>query len=99
MMTLFDKFGGVRPMAEHLREAPSTVQSWKTSGRVPAGRQPAVLEKAQELGLDVTAEDVVFPLGRPDVADDVLHADSDTAESVPPSAGKADHVSASEVAA
>ena len=73
MQTLFDKFDGVRPMAEHLSEPPSTVQSWKTSGRVPAHKQPAVLRKAQELGLPVTAEDVVFPLGR---ARD--HDDSDT---------------------
>lgn len=63
MTTLFDKFGGIRPMAAHLGEPPSTVQSWKTAGRVPASHQPRVLEKALELGLAVTAEDVVYPLG------------------------------------
>jgi len=63
MTTLFDKFDGVRPMAEHLSEPPSTVQSWKTNGRIPAHKQPGVLRKARELGLSVTADDVVFPLG------------------------------------
>ncbi len=61
--TIFDKFGGVRPMAVALSEPPSTVQSWKNVGRIPAGRQPDVLARAVELGLDVTLKDVVFPLG------------------------------------
>jgi len=61
--TIFDKFGGTRKMATALGEAPSTVNSWKASGRIPAHRQPAVLEKARELDLDVSAEDIVFPLG------------------------------------
>ena len=63
METLFDKFGGIRPMAAHLSEAPSTVQSWKNAGRVPAGHQHKVLTKACELGIPITAEDVVYPLG------------------------------------
>jgi len=64
METLFDKFGGTRSMADHLNEPPSTVQSWKAAGRIPATRQPSVLRKAEELGLNASAEDVVFPLGR-----------------------------------
>jgi hypothetical protein len=63
METLFDKFGGIRPMAAHLSEAPSTVQSWKNAGRVPAGHQHKVLAKASELGIPITAKDVVYPLG------------------------------------
>lgn len=59
---LFDRFGGVRPMAEALKEPPSTVQSWKTAGRIPATKQPNVLARAAALGLDVVAADVVFPL-------------------------------------
>lgn len=65
MTTIFDKFGGIRPMAEELGEAPSTVQGWKLTGRIPAGKQPLVLEKAELLQLDVGLEDVVFPMGRP----------------------------------
>ncbi len=94
MDTLFDKFGGVRPMAEHLEEPPSTVQSWKTTGRVPAIKQQRVLEKAAELRIPVTAEDVVFPLGRAAAYHDQSGARFDGA----PSSGNADNIS-SEVAA
>jgi hypothetical protein len=59
---LFDRFGGIRPMAQALGESPSTVQTWKKTGRVPSIKQPDLLEKASELGIAVTAEDVVFPL-------------------------------------
>jgi hypothetical protein len=48
---LFDRFGGIRPMAEALNERPSTVQSWKTAGRVPATKQPDVLARAGQLGI------------------------------------------------
>lgn len=68
--TLFETFGGIRRMAEVLGEAPSSVMGWKKAGRVPAQKQPHVLTCAAELGLDVTSDDVVFPLGRPDVAFD-----------------------------
>jgi hypothetical protein len=85
MTTLFDKFGGIRPMAEHLSEAPSTVQGWKSAGRIPAGKQPAVLDKARELCIAITAHDVVFPLGEDGVAD---HDASDTTDSATSSPGK-----------
>lgn len=49
-------------MAEALREPPSTVQSWKAAGRIPSTKQPGILSRAVEIGVDVTAEDVVFPL-------------------------------------
>lgn len=63
-VTLFDRFGGTRKMGEALGEPPSTVQSWKSAGRIPAFKQPDVLAKASELGLEVSAEDIIFPLGR-----------------------------------
>lgn len=65
MRNLFEKFGGTRAMADHLGEPPSTVNSWKSARRIPAMQQPKVLAKAEDLGLDVCAEDVVFPFGRP----------------------------------
>lgn len=49
-------------MADAMNEAASTVQSWKTAGRISATKQPLVLEKAFELGLDVQPIDVIFPL-------------------------------------
>lgn len=66
-LDLFARFGGIRPMAEALSEPPSTVQSWKSVGRIPSTKQPDVLRKAAELGIECSAEDVVFPLGRPAV--------------------------------
>lgn len=58
---LFSKFGGLRPMARKLSKPVGTVNSWKRARRVSAAEQPFVLRRATELGLDVTAEDVMFP--------------------------------------
>lgn len=63
--TLFDRLGGIRKTAELLGEPPSTVQSWKAAGRIPAHKQPHVLERAEAAGIKITAEDVVYPLGKP----------------------------------
>ena len=63
--TLFDRLGGIRKTAELLGEPPSTVQSWKSSGRIPAHKQPHVLDRAEAAGIEITAEDVVYPLGKP----------------------------------
>lgn len=70
--TIFHAFGGIRPMARSLEESPSTVAAWKKVGRIPAEKQPHVLDVAASLGLPITAENVVFPLGRPsDVANTI----------------------------
>lgn len=63
--TLFDRLGGIRKAADLLGKPPSTVQSWKNSGRIPSHEQPLVIERAKEAGIPVSAEDVVFPLGKP----------------------------------
>ena len=60
-LDLFTRFGGVRPMAVAIGEAPSSVQGWKRRRHVPAKKQALVLHRAGELGLDITAEDVMFP--------------------------------------
>lgn len=65
---LFERLGGIRGMADLLGKPPSTVQSWKNVGRVPAHEQPDVLAKAEAAGIAVTAQDVVFPMGLPDAA-------------------------------
>jgi hypothetical protein len=62
---LFERFGGTRAMAALLDEAPSTVQSWKAAGRIPAGKQPLVIATAETAGIEITAEDVIWPLGKP----------------------------------
>jgi hypothetical protein len=40
----------------------STVHGWKKEGRIPAGEQPYVLAIAEQIGIQITAEHVVFPL-------------------------------------
>src|SRR3546814_1757501 len=67
--TIFHLFGGIRPMARALCEPSSNVSAWKREGRIPASKQPHVLEVGQALGLPITADHVVFPLGRPNAAD------------------------------
>lgn len=66
--TTFSMFGGIRPMARALEEHPSTVSAWNKKGRIPAEKQPHVLAVGLKLGLPITAEHVVFPLGRPHAA-------------------------------
>lgn len=70
--TVFEMFGGIRPMGRALDESPSNVSAWKRVGRIPAEKQPLVLAVGLKLGLPITAEHVVFPLGRPHAADDDL---------------------------
>jgi hypothetical protein len=68
-VSVFALFGGVRPMARAIGEPPSNVAAWKRVGRIPAEKQPHVLAVGQALGMPLTADHVVFPLGRPDAAD------------------------------
>ena len=62
---IFRLFGGIRPMARLLNERPSTVAAWKKVQRIPAEKQPHVLSVGEALGLPITTDHVVFPLGRP----------------------------------
>ncbi|WP_425437318.1 carph-isopro domain-containing protein [Novosphingobium guangzhouense] len=72
LTSIFDLFGGVRPMARALGESPSKIAAWKRAGHIPAQKQAEVLEKGTCQGLALTAENVVFPLGRPsDVANTI----------------------------
>lgn len=66
--SIFAMFKGIRPMARAIEESPSTVAAWKRKGRIPAEKQPLVLAVGLKLGLPITAEHVVFPLGRPHAA-------------------------------
>lgn len=53
-------------MARAIDEHPSNVMAWKKVGRIPADKQPHVLSIARSLGLPVTAELIIFPLGVPE---------------------------------
>jgi len=52
-------------MARAVARPSSTIMTWKSEGRIPSAEQPHVLAVGQAKGLPITAEDVVFPLGRP----------------------------------
>lgn len=65
LMSIFDLFGGIRPMARALDESPSKIMGWKRAGHIPAQKQASVLAKGAALGFPITAEHVVFPLGHP----------------------------------
>ena len=54
---IIEKFDGTRPMANALGLPPSTVQSWKDTGRIPSKHQQNVLDKARELGIEIAPAD------------------------------------------
>jgi DNA-binding transcriptional regulator YdaS (Cro superfamily) len=51
------KFGGTRAAAKALGLAPTTVQTWKETGRIPAHRQQLVLATAKGLQIDISPAD------------------------------------------
>ena len=63
MQTVFELFGGIRPMADKLGSVPpSTVNSWWRSGRIPQWRHASILEAADRHGIKLTAEQLTsFP--------------------------------------
>lgn len=62
---IFARLGGTRAIADMIGEPPSTVQSWKAAGRIPAHKQHLVIERVLAAGHAITAEDVVWPMGSP----------------------------------
>jgi DNA-binding transcriptional regulator YdaS (Cro superfamily) len=50
-------FGGTRKMADIINVPPSTVQSWKDAGVIPARRHQAVLDAARENEVAITPAD------------------------------------------
>lgn len=60
MKSVFEKFGGIRPMAEKVGVPASTVKSWDTSLRIPTWRHDTILAAALRHGhTDVTIDDLV----------------------------------------
>ena len=55
MTNVFEKFGGIRPMAEKLDGTPpSTVKSWHAKGRIPEWRHDSILAAAERHGILIT---------------------------------------------
>lgn len=65
--SIFQKFGGIRPMAAKLGVPPSTIKSWHTKRAIPDWRRDAVLAAAVRHELDVSVDDIVNV--RPDSPD------------------------------
>ncbi|WP_288806303.1 carph-isopro domain-containing protein [uncultured Novosphingobium sp.] len=62
--SIFDLFGGIRPMARHCDVSASNVAAWKRENRIPAAKQAHVLTVGLALGLPITLAHVVFPSGQ-----------------------------------
>lgn len=59
MLSVFQKFDGIRPMAAKLGVPPSTVKSWHAKRFIPEWRRPAILAVAKDHGISLTEEEVV----------------------------------------
>lgn len=58
MQSVFDKFGGFRPMATAIGVPPSTVMSWQKKRKIPGWRHASILQAAKRLGRDVKQADL-----------------------------------------
>lgn len=59
MQSIFEKFGGIRPMAEKLGLPPSTVKSWHAKRSIPDWRHEPVMRAAADNGIPLKLEEVV----------------------------------------
>lgn len=57
--SILDRFGNVREAAEKIGRAPSVIQYWRTTGRIPATAQASVLDAAQKYGVGIDARDII----------------------------------------
>lgn len=58
---IIDMLGGTRRAAALIGVPPSTVQSWKETGFVPARRQAHILDVAAANGIAISASDFITP--------------------------------------
>lgn len=73
MTSVFQKFGGIRPMAAKLGDVPpSTIKSWHTKRQIPAWRHASILSAAEKLGIALTLPELQ------DIPADSEAADDDT---------------------
>ena len=69
MLSVFQKFGGIRPMAAKLGDVPpSTVKSWHTKREIPVWRHDSILAAAKRNCVAITRDELVNIV--PDVAND-----------------------------
>jgi len=65
-LSVFQKFGGIRPMAAKLGVPSSTIKSWHSKGAIPAWRRQSVMDAAARLNIDLSVGEVAQV--RPDAA-------------------------------
>jgi len=54
-------FGGIRATARAIDYNPDSILKWRyRKGFVPTSAQPVILKAAEELNVDITAEDLIF---------------------------------------
>ena len=54
------EFGGVRELARQVGRDAGSVSKWKKTGLIPTGIQKKVLQKAWELGYELTPYNIIF---------------------------------------
>lgn len=59
MLSIFQKFGGIRPMAAKLAVPPSTIKSWHAKRAIPDWRHRAVMEAALAHNIDLSPDEIV----------------------------------------
>lgn len=74
MQSVFQKFGGIRPMAAKTGMPSSTVKSWHRKSSIPSWRHDAILAAARQHGIRLTEDelqnvrpDLPTPANDPDV--------------------------------
>jgi len=61
LQIVIEEFGGVRALGRAIHKDPSAISKWaKRHGCIPATEQKKVLEKAWELGYELTPYNIIF---------------------------------------
>ena len=61
LQVVIEEFGGVRALGRAISKDPSAISKWaKRHGCIPATEQKKVLEKAWDLGYQISAHELIF---------------------------------------
>jgi hypothetical protein len=58
MQSIFQKFGGIRPMAARLGVPSSTVKSWHTKREIPSWRHRSILDAAEAHDIQISEDEL-----------------------------------------
>lgn len=58
MASVFQKFGGIRPMAAKVGDPVSTVKSWHKKRRIPKWRHDAILASAERENIELVRDEL-----------------------------------------